>query len=1221
VSIKDTLRSLTPARIVSSFKKPLTKKVAWWAAGILGLYTIVGFLVLPPVAKHVALKELPKALHREVSIDSIRFNPFTLALRVSGFGVKEKESAELFAGFDELLVDFQLASIFRRAPVLREVRLRAPKVKIVRNQDGSYNFSDLVGQPSPKPPKTGPKGAPPRFSLNNIQIIDGQVDFDDRPAAARHEVREINVAVPFLSNFPYAVDTYIDPSFRAVVDGSPVVLAGKTKPFEDSLESTVEIDIDHLDLPRYLAYVPAKLRFKIPSGLLDTKLTASFMRRKDKAPTLTLAGRVTLEKFALTELDDRPLLTLPLVAVRVDAAEVFARKFQIGYVLVQDPELQVRRDRSGKINLLSVVPEDEARKSTSATGEAAASEKKGAFDLELAELKVADATIRVSDEMPGKAFRTDIEVLNLTVSRFSFPQSKPAAVALDFRTSAGESFRHAGTVLMDPLSAEGTVELSNLRIPAYAPYYGPFILFDVKDGLFNLSTRYNVAKTPEGLGATISGLQASVSSLQLRKQGERTDFVSIPETAVRNGELDLGKRTVVVEEFLTKNGAIAVRREKDGSIDLTKLVAPTGPMTEEAPQSGETSPWIFTVKKATVDRYGVSFTDETPTDPVKVQAEPIQVVVENLSNQKESKAQASLRITVNRKGTVAVDGAVGLNPLVTDLRLDVQRLDLVPLQPYVTDKVKIVVSSGELRVKGRLGVKAAVDGPPQISFSGQTNLGNFVSLDRATSEDFLKWKSLFAGGIQANVNPLRVEINEVALSDFYSRLIVYPNGTLNLREMLAGGEAQPASAGGAGAAGGGQSPATAPAKKESAPRSPAEGPPFIAIGRIVLQGGNVNFTDLFIKPNYSANLTDLGGSVTGLSSQPGTTADLDIFGRLNRSAPLEIKGKVNPLTTDPYLDLKAGVKDIELEPFTPYSGKYAGYAIEKGKLSFKVDYKIENRKLKAENRLILDQLTFGEKVESPTATKLPVLLAVALLKDRNGVIDLNLPIGGSLDDPHFSVGSVILQVLVNLIAKAATSPFALLGAAFGGGEELSYVEFQPGLATLDDAAIDKLSKVGKALNDRPGLKLDISGRADPVADREGLKHYVLERLVKAQKLKDLIRKGEAAPSLDKVTVEPSEYEQYLTRAYKEAKFPKPRNFIGLVKDLPVPEMEKLIITNTEINDEDLLQLASERAATAQDYLISTAQVPADRVFLVSPKIEAGKGGEKGSGSRVEFSLK
>ncbi|HYA03233.1 MAG TPA: DUF748 domain-containing protein, partial [Syntrophobacteria bacterium] len=443
----------------------------------------------------------------------------------------------------------------------------------------------------------------------------------------------------------------------------------------------------------------------------------------------------------------------------------------------------------------------------------------------------------------------------------------------------------------------------------------------------------------------------------------------------------------------------------------------------------------------------------------------------------------------------------------------------------------------------------------------------------------------------------------------YSRLIVYPNGTLNVREILG-----PSTEGG-------EEGATPPATATESPASPAGEAPVIKIGTVVLQGGNVNFTDLFIKPNYSANLTDLGGRVAGLSSQPGTTAELQILGRLNKSAPLEIKGKVNPLIANPFLDLKGSVKGIELEPFTPYSGKYAGYAIDKGKLSFKVDYQVENRKLKASNQLILDQLTFGERIESPTATRLPVLLAVALLKDRNGVIDVNLPISGSLDDPKFSVGRVILGVLVNLLAKAATSPFALLGAIFGGGEELSFVEFQPGLATLDAGARDKLGKLGKALNDRPGLSVDVSGRANPAVDREGLDRHLLERAVKAQKLKELVKKGESVPSLNEVTVAPAEYEKYLTRAYRDAKFPKPRNFIGMVKDLPVPEMEKLILTNTQITDEDLIQLAAERAQAAADFLINTEQVPADRVFLVSPKIEAPEKAEKGGGSRVEFALK
>jgi hypothetical protein len=338
-------------------------------------------------------------------------------------------------------------------------------------------------------------------------------------------------------------------------------------------------------------------------------------------------------------------------------------------------------------------------------------------------------------------------------------------------------------------------------------------------------------------------------------------------------------------------------------------------------------------------------------------------------------------------------------------------------------------------------------------------------------------------------------------------------------------------------------------------------------------------------------------------------------------APIEIVGQVNPLAKDLFLDIKASARDIELSPLTPYSAKYAGYGIERGKLSVKVAYKIENRKLTAQNNVYLDQLTFGEKVDSPTATKLPVLLAVALLKDRNGVIDINLPISGSLDDPQFSMGGIIIRVIVNLVVKAVTAPFALLGAIFGGGEELAYIEFAPGLTALDAAADAKLKTLTKALNDRPGLKLDITGRVDPATDREGLKRASIDRKVRAQKMSELVRDGKAPPSVSEVKVDPAEYPKYLTAAYKAESFPKPRNLIGLAKDLPVPEMEQLMLTHAQVTDEDLRRLANDRAQTVKGYLVDTAKVSPERVFIAAPKLTAEGIKDKGRPTRVDFSLK
>ena len=389
---------------------------------------------------------------------------------------------------------------------------------------------------------------------------------------------------------------------------------------------------------------------------------------------------------------------------------------------------------------------------------------------------------------------------------------------------------------------------------------------------------------------------------------------------------------------------------------------------------------------------------------------------------------------------------------------------------------------------------------------------------------------------------------------------------------------------------------------------------------------HVYFSDLFIKPNYNANLTGMQGTISEL--KPEAPGDLDIKSRLDNAAPVEIKGKLNPLSKDLFLDLVADAKDIELSPMTPYSGRYVGYGIEKGKLSFNVKYKLENRKLNAENKIILNQLTFGDKIDSPDATKLPVLLAVALLKDRNGVIDIDLPISGSLDDPQFSIGSIIWRIIVNILTKAVTAPFSLLGAAFsglggGGGEELAYVEFDNGRASLNDSGKAKIAALAKALDNRPSLSLELTGRVDPASDLEWLKRVGIERKAKAQKLRELVRAGEAQRSVDDIQFEKDEYQKYLKAAYGEESFPKPRNLIGLAADLPVAEMEKLMMQHAKDTDDDMRHLANQRAQAVRDALLATKLVGADRLFIVAakPLTSEEQAKLKGKPNRVDFTMK
>lgn len=326
---------------------------------------------------------------------------------------------------------------------------------------------------------------------------------------------------------------------------------------------------------------------------------------------------------------------------------------------------------------------------------------------------------------------------------------------------------------------------------------------------------------------------------------------------------------------------------------------------------------------------------------------------------------------------------------------------------------------------------------------------------------------------------------------------------------------------------------------------------------------------------------------------------------------------MNPLKKNLFLNIKASVKEMELAPLNAYSGKYIGYGIEKGKLSFEVAYHLEDRKLEAQNRLILDQLTLGDKIDSPTATTLPVKLALTLLSDSNGVIDINLPIGGSLDDPQFSVGGIIIKVIVNLIAKAATSPFALLGSMFGGGEELSWLAFDPGYSTLQADSETKLNTLAKALNDRPALKLDITGHYDAATDLDGMRRARINHKIRSLKLKQLVSKGESA-DINTVTIKADEYPTLLAKVYKNEDFSKPRNLLGLQKDLPVEEMEKLMMQNIKVSDSDLLTLGNQRAQAAKDWLVKNGAVPAERIFILAAK--PADDSSKATANRVDFSL-
>ncbi|WP_304795954.1 DUF748 domain-containing protein [Lacisediminimonas sp.] len=1201
-----------------------------WSVIVLLVLWALGFLLLPQVVKPLLENGLANALHRPVSIRAIHFNPISLVARVQGFRLGEREGTGDFASVEELTVNLQARSLWERAPVIEELIVTGPQVNLVRKPDGSLNIADILAQlqkPSDSPPA--------RFVLNNVRLRGGRLVLDDQLQNARHTVADLDFSLPFVSNLPGDTQASVEPVMAANVNGAQLRVTVQSRPFGVPSETVAQIELKEVDIPAYLKYLPAKLNGELASGRLDARLALTLKQSPQQAPAIGLSGTATLNGVSLLAMDKTPLLAFPRLSVDLASADLASRKILLRTVSLESPELHLAREKNGSLNLSTLLP---GSPKAAAPAPAAGPADGPALSVEAAEIRLSGGLVHFVDKALARPFKARVQELDLNVKNFSTTAGQALSVDASFASDAGERFKHIGTVKLAPFSAEGSAELSRLDLKRYSPYYAGLLPVELAQGTVDLSTRYRIDAGRE-LQLALSGLTGKLDQLRLRQRDQKSEFLKIGTLSINGGELDLAKRSFSLEQLTTRDGALQAAVDANGQVDLAKLAASpagAGPArtvagdkalkaSKSAPSAKNAGniPWQFSVKNLAVDSYSARLQSTAHGKVSTLSADAIRLRSENISTRKSSRAKLDLQARLGKTGLLRASGAVVLAPLAANLKLDLRGLALVPLQAWLPDKVHLAVTDGTVNAKGALELGMALGGGFNASFVGDAGIDNLATIDRASSEDLLKWRSLRLHRVKAATQPvLRLGIDEIALTDFYTRLVINRDGSFNLSDVVAR-EEEAAGKGAAALATDGVPVQASKKRTTMAPVAVAERPGPVAqinIGQVLLQGGNVNFRDNFIQPNYSAQITGLSGSVAGLSSAPGTLADIALKGSVDNQGRLDITGKIDPLSGKLTLDVLAKLADFELSPLTPYAAKYAGYGIEKGKLSFDVRYQVKDRKLTAENRLVLNRLTFGERVDSPTATKLPVLFAVALLKDRNGNIELELPVSGSLDDPQFSMAGVIGKAIVNLLVRVVTAPFSLIAGLFGGADEGSHLEFDAGSVALGAKGEAKLKSLANALNDRPSLKLDIAGRADPVKDAAGLKQLALVRKVKLQKQKELLRQGESAPTLDAVNIAADEYPKYLAAAYDQEKIPgKPRNLIGLAKKLPVAEMEALMLAHIKVDEEDLRGLANRRALDVKDYLVKTTAVESERIYIVAPRqVKAGE--DKLPQSRVDFSL-
>lgn len=1129
-----TVTSRSPARLA-----------LWTIAALSALVTLlllVVTLALPGWVTGRGAALASEALGRPVTVEEASFQPWRLALVIEGLSIAGADAGQppLFK-LQKLDAALSLRSLLRGRAVIESVALTKPELRLARVAEGRYDIDDLIQRFAAKP--GAPEEPDAEFAVYNIELADGRILFDDRPVQRKHELAGLHLALPFMSTLPADVKVKVQPQLNGKLDGVAFDSRAEALPFDDDVSARLSFKFAGLDLAPLAAYVPASAPVRLAGGRLDVDVAVDFAERPKQTPGVKLSGLIQLHELALTQPDGQALLGFKRLSLPLADVQPLRRQLGFGAILLESPDAWLRPlpagSGSGGVSSPTAAP----------------------WQFSLAGLEVKEGRFTLNKGLA-------LEAIQIKLGAAAWPLKSPAQLDASLRLDRATLTAQAK---LSPELLQADAELDGLaveRLAAWLPLPSGVRL------VAGLSTKAGLTVTnPLAEGAAD---RAQLTLAELRISDARLGLPGAPRL-VTLASAQLDKASVEPATHAITLGTLALdaprallAREQGGRLNIAGLLPPDSAASAAGPA------WKVQLAGLTVERGALRWQDAAVpagVAPVGFTLEPLRLQLGALSWPAATPVQAQITTQLAAlgandqpiaasAGSLQWSGRVGIAPLSASGSLQAKALPLHLLNAYLDPAWGLHLQRAELGLKAEVTAQQA-GGAWTANVGGDVRVGPLALLQtrvvegqRVVGEDLLSWQALQLDGLKlalAPGAPPRLAVKDALLEDAYARLIVNDQGRFNLRDI---GPAEAAAA-------------PAPAASAAQPEFAAE--------RIRVNRGVVDFNDRFVRPNYSARLTELQGSLGAFSSTSSAMAPLTLKGKVAGTGLLEIDGQLKP-GAPLAMDIAANATDIELAPLSPYAAKYAGYAIERGKLSTKLRYKVEpGGQLVASNQIILNQLTFGERVESPDATSLPVRFAVALLKDGNGVIDVNLPVSGSLNDPEFSVGGLVWKLVLNLIGKALTSPFAL----FSGSDapEEAQIAFVPGGVELADST--KLDRVAKLLVDKPGVQLTLTGWAGIAAEGQALREQRLASALKAEN---------ATP------------DAALKRLYQASKLPnKPKNLLGLAKDLPPEQMRGLLLGSYAIEDETLRQLAVARATAVRDALLARG-APNARVFLAAPKL-------------------
>ena len=1011
---------------------------------LVAAYTIAGFFLVPRLVKTYVPRYVQEQLKRRVEIGEVRLNPLLFKLEIKHFRLHEADGRPLIA-FDRLFVDFELSSLFRRAWTFAEIQLEAPRLDIVLARDGRLNVADLLDAfPQSEPTPQPAPTTPRRVLLQHAVVRKGTLSFTDLSGRAPQTATVEPINVEL-----HNITTL--PGRRGPYAISATLTGGGIVDWEGEVSLVPLGSAGHLGLRGFpLAtawrFIQEDVALAEPAGRVDAEVGYQLAYR-DGAASLKVEGiDVTVAGLVLTQRGDRaPLVALERIHLAGGRGDLTSRELTVPEISLSRGRLAATMARDGSVNWQNLM-------------------------VTAAEAPAAGVTPAPSVTQPAAT-----------------PDARPWKLAVD------------------------KVRIEEIALSFTDQSRAAPLAVDVADLTVDLSAK--LESGPAGLTGAASDVGVKLARVAVREAAAKTSLVSLDQILVEGARVDLGAQQVAVSRVAVTGGATTVVRAADGSLPLLTMLGPAdqGKSARPAaavPARARTTPapagksWAVALGKFDLADHRLALADQSVTPAVQLEMTGIKASARDLRSdgKKPFPFDASLRVTqggrFTAKGRVAPDGTAA------DATLSLAQLALTPAQPYIAQNAEVELRSGEVSTAGRLTYRAD-RGRAAVTYTGSVDVDSMNVVEAATGDLVVSWKSLHADTLRFGLAPDRMEIDEVRLTGLDGKLVIFQDKTLSVSKLMK----TPASPAGTlpsatPAAGAPPSGPSAAADSDAAAAFP------VVVERVRIDDGSMSYADLSLVLPFATRVHGLQGMVVGLGSDPGSRATVRLDGRVDEFGQLKVDGALSAFRPKVFTDLSVVFRNVPMSTLTPYSATFAGRRIVAGTMNLDLQYKIDRSALAGENKVVLQQLQLGERVESPGAMRLPLDLAIAILSDSEGRIDIALPVRGNVDSPEFSYGHLIWQALVTVITKIVTSPFRALAGVFGDdAESLQTIAFEPGSDTVQPPERQKLQRVAEVLGKRTRLKLTVHGGYEAKVDGEALRSLRVRQDL-AQRLGVKVKPGE-----------------------------------------------------------------------------------------------------------------